>query len=75
MVAGGSAAGRLANKVARGWRVQLFENFKIIKGSERHKFGNSYVKEMMIQVLDGHWTVVPSSAKERLVLQSHVKIH
>merc|ERR1712098_112814 len=26
-----------------------FENFKIIKGSERHKFGNSYVKEMMIQ--------------------------
>ena len=50
MVAGGSAAGRLANKVARGWRVQLFENYKMIKNSEPEKYGQSYVKELMIQV-------------------------
>ena len=50
MVAGGSAAGRLSQKVAQGWRVKLFEKWQYIQLSEREKFGGSYAKEMFMQV-------------------------
>jgi len=49
MVAGGSAAGRLSQKVAQGWRVKLFEKWQYIQLSEREKFGGSYAKEMFMQ--------------------------
>ena len=50
MVAGGSAAGRLSQKVAQGWRVKFFEKWHYIQLSERQKFGGSYAKEMFMQV-------------------------
>merc|ERR1712029_303396 len=49
MVAGGTVAGRLANKVARGWRVPVVQRWKIVNLSEKEKFGNSYFKEMLMQ--------------------------
>merc|ERR1711929_46294 len=49
MVAGGTVANRLANKVARGWRVKTVEKWRLIQLSEKEKYGNSYFKEMLNQ--------------------------